>query len=218
MSSRPLHFLSLCLLLAACATQRRPQRAREAPGTFDYYLLALTGAPAFCAHETTNRSARECGSGRELGFVVHGLWPEREGGHPLENCRPGAPVSAAIIQDMLPVMPDPALIQHEWRTHGSCTGLSPGEYFTAITRTVKKVSIPGPYRALHTALQTTPGEIERRFGAVNHFATAGAVRVQCRDGELREVRICLSKDLEARPCPRGMRDCRAVEVFMRPVQ
>jgi ribonuclease T2 len=42
---------------------------------------------------------------------------------------------------MLAFMPDAGLIQHEWRTHGSCSGLSAEEYFTEVKRAAEKVRI-----------------------------------------------------------------------------
>ena len=210
----------VCLLLSgeACTRQGALRRGREAAGGFDYYVLALSWAPAFCAHQTTKRSAGECGAGREMGFVVHGLWPERDTGRPLENCLPSLPVPGNIAQQILPLMPDPGLIQHEWRTHGSCSGLSVADYFAAIERAADRIRVPEPYRAFHRALATGPGEIERRFAAVNHLHGTSALRVQCRAGEVRGVLVCLTKNLQPRPCSWNVRDCRAGELFMRPPQ
>jgi ribonuclease T2 len=210
----------VCLLLSggACGRRRNFRREREASGAFDYYVLALSWAPAFCAHETARRSAGECGVGRKLGFMVHGLWPERNTGQPLENCASVRPMARDLVQQMLPLMPDASLIQHEWRTHGSCSGLDAEEYFAAIRQAAERIQIPESYRSLHRALETGPGEIERRFAAVNHLHGTLAVRVQCRAGEARGVLVCLTKNLQPRPCSWTLRDCRARELFMRPPQ
>jgi ribonuclease T2 len=208
----------VCLLLSgeACGRQGAFRRGREAPGGFDYYVLALSWAPAFCAHETTKRSAGQCGAGRETGFVVHGLWPERDTGRPLENCLPSLPVPGNIVQQILPLIPDPGLIQHEWRAHGSCSGLSVEDYFAAVGRAADRIRIPESYRSLHRLLETGPGEIERKFAAVNRLHGTSAVRVQCRAGEVRGVLVCMTKNLQPRPCSWNVRDCRAGELFMRP--
>jgi ribonuclease T2 len=210
----------VCLLLAvgACSRPRKFRSSRQASGEFDYYVLALSWAPAFCAHEATNRGAGECGAGRNTGFMVHGLWPERDTGRQLENCGPVQPVAADIVRQTLSFMPDTALIQHEWRTHGSCSGLTAEDYFATVARAAEKIQIPQAYRSLHRMLETSAGEVERRFAAVNHLHGPSTVRVQCRAGEVREVRICLTKSLQPRPCSRSMRDCRAGELFMRPMQ
>jgi ribonuclease T2 len=210
----------VCLLLSGerCGRQGKFQSGREMSGGFDYYVLALSWAPEFCAHETAKRTAGECGAGREMGFVVHGLWPERDTGRPLENCAPVGRVTRDIVQQMLPLMPDPGLIQHEWRTHGSCSGLAVDDYFAAIEHAAHRIQIPGSYRSLHRAIETSPAEIERRFTAVNHVRGTSAVRVQCRAGEVRGVLVCLTKNLQPRSCSWSLRDCRAGELFMRPLQ
>jgi ribonuclease T2 len=208
-------FLLLCG--AACGRQTKFGSERNRSGRFDYYVLALSWAPTFCAHEATNRSAGECVSGHQVGFVVHGLWPERERGGLLENCTAVRPASPDVEQQMLAFMPDAGLIQHEWRTHGSCSGLSAEEYFTEVKRAAEKVRIPELYRSLHHALATSPGDVERRFAGVNYLRGVPAVRVQCRAGEVRGVLICLTKDLRPRACSWNVRDCRAGELFMRPL-
>lgn len=208
----------VCLLLSggACGRQHNFRTGRESSGEFDYYVLALSWAPAFCAHATPKRSAGECGPGSAMGFVVHGLWPERDTGRPPENCAPVQPVPRDIVQQMLTLMPDPGLIQHEWRTHGSCSGLNAEEYFAAIEHAAERIQVPESYRSLHRGLEMSPGEVERRFAVVNHLHGVPAVRVQCRTGELRGVLVCLTKNLQPRPCSRNLRECRARELFVRP--
>lgn len=207
--------VGLLAALAACTRQSR--RQRENGGGFGYYVLALSWTPGFCSHEPRNRHTQECGPGHERGFIVHGLWPEREGGRPLEYCTPVPRVNSDIITEMLPLMPDENLIQHEWRAHGSCSELSMERYFTTIRLAFERVHIPQGYRSLHRAVQTSPSEIERRFATANHLGGISAFRVQCRSGELTEVRVCLSRDLHPRPCS-ALRDCRAGELFIRPIQ
>ena len=58
--------IALAVMLAA--------QFRTAP--FDYYVLSLSWAPAFCAQPNeVARNPRECAVGRHIGFIVHGLWP-----------------------------------------------------------------------------------------------------------------------------------------------
>jgi ribonuclease I len=60
--------------------RRRPRRGRPEeqapPGQFDFYLLNLSWSPEFCA---THGESPECG--HNLGFVVHGLWPQDSNGN-----------------------------------------------------------------------------------------------------------------------------------------
>ncbi len=68
------------MLAATSATARSHKKAHQSEeATFSYYLLSLSYAPDFCAQPTGNKDPRECGSGRRIGFVVHGLWPQVEG-------------------------------------------------------------------------------------------------------------------------------------------
>jgi ribonuclease T2 len=54
-------------------------------GQFDFYVLALSWSPGFC--ENSGSRSRQCDSGRGLGFVTHGLWPQNEQGYP-SFCEP----------------------------------------------------------------------------------------------------------------------------------
>ena len=80
--------------------------------------------------------------GRRLGFVVHGLWPQLDdGGHP-SQCAPARPVAQDIVQRTLALIPGEGLIQHEWRDHGTCSGLSTAAYFDTVRRAYETVVIP----------------------------------------------------------------------------
>src|SRR5579872_3051728 len=91
--------------------------ANSAPGDFDFYLLNLSWSPEFC----TTHSSPECAS--HPGFVVHGLWPQNTDGTYPENCS-SAPGPANPSQ-YIDVIPTASLVQHEWATHGTCSGLAP---------------------------------------------------------------------------------------------
>ncbi len=116
--------------------------ADTSPGSFDFYLLNLSWAPEFCATHTSGRSSSECDPSRHYGFIVHGLWPENNDGSYPQKCAPAQPVSQAIVQQMLSVMPDRGLIQHEWATHGTCSGLASADYFAAVRNAYAEVQVP----------------------------------------------------------------------------
>lgn len=206
----------LCLALSGC---RGPEaNAQPGPGArFDYFVLALSWAPDFCAHSAGRGTSRECDPARHVGFVVHGLWPQRDYGRPLEDCAPVRPVSSAIVESMLPLMPDRGLIQHEWRAHGSCTDMPPREYFGLVRRAFAGVRLPrefsAPDRTVSLSVSRVENEVERDSGL-----PAGSVRLACREGQLSELRICFSKDLSGRPCSESVRECRAGQVTVLPVE
>jgi ribonuclease T2 len=56
--------------------------ARRVSGKFDYYVLALSWSPTYCASRAGRRDRQQCGTGRGYAFVVHGLWPQYEKGWP----------------------------------------------------------------------------------------------------------------------------------------
>lgn len=199
----------------ACANAQRCGTGGGTPGVFDYYVLALSWAPGYC--DTASRpSERECGHGRHLGFVVHGLWPQYENGRSPEGCAPPRPVAHDLVDRMLSLMPDPGLIQHEWACHGTCSGMAARDYFAAVDRAFQAVRVPDELRAPRQTNRIRVRDLERRFADVNH-ASPDSFRVVCRDGELMEVRACITKDLRLRPCSASVRECPANQVTVLPV-
>jgi ribonuclease T2 len=185
------------------------------PGTFDFYLLNLSWAPEFCATHTSGRSSSECDPSRHYGFIVHGLWPENNDGSYPQACAPAQPVAQAIVQQMLPLMPDRGLIQHEWAAHGTCSGLGSVDYFAAIRKAYAEVQIPQELRSPAHQESVSPAEIEQKFATANH-APLDAFRISCSQGEMVAVEVCMTKDLQFRQCGSGVRDCRAPQVLVRP--
>ena len=119
----------LCLIAALALGRAIAQRGIE-PGRFDYYVLVLGWTPSYCASEGNRRHDRQCDAERTHAFTLHGLWPQNTHGWP-EDCRtPKRPwVPQSVIDDLRDVMPSKNLIIHEYRAHGTCSGLEPDQYF-----------------------------------------------------------------------------------------
>src|ERR1700689_2963782 len=84
------------------------------PAPFDYYVLALSWAPAFCAQPgAASGNPKECAPGGGIGFIVHGLWPEAAAGKSPESCGTAKPVPKPVVDFVLRDMLSPGLIQHE---------------------------------------------------------------------------------------------------------
>ena len=210
--------LTIGLLAAVTASAAHRKRQRES-GPFDYYLLALSYAPDFCDQPTGNKDPRECGSGRHIGFVVHGLWPQGENSRGPENCANPSPVSQEIIRTTLNYIPTESLIQHEWSSHGTCSGLSAAEFFAALRKARDSVKIPDEFKQPNRRLQLSPAEIESKFSGSNPTFPKDAFRVTCyRDGELQEMRICLSKQLTPRACGTSAGQCPSSNVILNAVR
>ncbi len=209
----------LISVLVVTVISARPRKKRQQiDTTFSYYLLSLSYAPDFCAQPAGNKDPRECGSGRRVGFVVHGLWPQSESGRGPEDCGSVSPVSQDIIRITLAYIPSESLIQHEWTTHGSCTGLNSANYFALVRQARDMVKIPDDLKAPGKQLQLDSSEVETKFAAANPNFPKGAFRASCyRDAELQEVRISLNKDLSPRAFGGGGGSCTRT-VLIRPVR
>lgn len=211
--------LSVLLLAGALSfpVTAQPQGARGgASGNFDFYVLSLSWSATFCATDGRDRNTRQCDSGRNLGFVVHGLWPQFERGYP-SFCGPsGRNPSRANIDEALEVLPDAGLARHQWRKHGSCSGLSPSGYFAETRKARARVVIPSPFTAPRNSARWATREIEQAFIAINPGLRPDMMSVTCKRGLIEEVRICMTRDLRGfRPCPEVDRDaCRAPDVMI----
>lgn len=185
-------------------------------GQFDYYALSLSWAPTFCA-DPQHRRAQECDASRDTGFVIHGLWPQRENGRSPEYCG-NAPLEGEALHEASALIPDAGLARHEWKAHGTCSGLSPSAYFDAIKKARQAVRIPLPYADPRRGLRTSPMTVERRFAEASHITQDGAIRVHCAGNRLAEVRVCFTKSMDPRTCSESVGECRTSTIFIDPVR
>jgi ribonuclease T2 len=192
------------LLLASPAPAQRETRGGAA-GEFDFYVLALSWSPGFCETEGDAKGRSQCDAGRKLGFVVHGLWPQFTRGFPSECGPAGRTPSRVAMEQARGVFPEEGLARHQWRKHGTCSGLSPSDYFAAAKKARDAINIPRPFAAPDAEQNWTPIDIERAFVAANPGLRTDMMAVECRRGTLSEVRICFSKDL------RGFMTCGEVD-------
>ena len=219
----------MALLLAAphMATARG-----ERPGLFDYYVLSMSWSPSWCMTRKQQRQRRDdaqCHAGGGTGFVLHGLWPQFRRGWP-SQCpvsREKRFVPDAVIREVLDVMPSKGLVIHEWRKHGTCSGLSPRAYFSLSEKLFRMVKVPAAYQHPTRPLQRTPRQIRKEFADANRAAgfTADSFTVICTGkgrGEalLKEIRVCFTP--VGRPSRCGANEqraqCRARVVVVPPVR
>jgi ribonuclease T2 len=204
---------------------RQPPPRNEA-GRFDYYAMVLSWSPTHCAASARGPQDPQCNprDGRSFAFVLHGLWPQHERGFP-ESCptreRPFVP--QATIDRMLDIMPSPGLVVHEYRKHGTCSGLAPDAYYDLSRRLFYKVKIPPRYERPNQAFFVTPGEVTQDFVSVNAGLKPEMLGIVCGGpgGRLREVRVCFSREGEFRACggneaPRRL--CSLPRMFVPPVR
>ena len=210
--------LALASLLGAAQDPAFAQRQRGEPGEFDYYVLSLSWSPSFCETRAGANAPDQCGA-RPFSFVVHGLWPQYERGFP-ESCQAPPPrLSRQIVDEMLDLMPARKLVYHEWDKHGTCSGLDQREYFDTIRKARELVKIPAKFDHPQEPLNVAPGEVVDAFVEANEGLAAAGITVDCDRRFLREVRICMTRDLKFRDCSRGAtRACRTESLLMPPVR
>ncbi len=224
-------FLAALLALAGCEPQSEATKkpaAADAPLAaadavpqgkgFDFYVLSLSWSPSYCEAEGENANRQQCSAGRPYAFVVHGLWPQFERGFPAD-CGGDGEVSNETLRGLYDLMPSAGLIRHQWRKHGTCSGLSQSDYFRVLRLAREKIVVPPAFRRLDDYRTLPPAEMEKAYLDANPGLAAEDVAVTCDRRYLREVRICLSKDLGFRACPEvDRRACRAGKVVMPPVR
>jgi ribonuclease T2 len=213
--------LFAALLLSACSGESEQQKEAVAtsPATttpiataqakaqpvplgsgFDFYVLSLSWSPSWCLENDPSGRSQQCAAENDHGFIVHGLWPQNEQGYP-EFCRTRESdrVPEALGRTLFDIMPSMGLIGHEWRKHGSCSGLSQKDYFTVLRAAREKVTIPSTLHS-ETRQRTNAAEIETSLTAANPGLRNDALAVTCAAGRVDEVRICFNKDLSFRAC------------------
>lgn len=221
--------LVLAAFCAACAPADKAEAPQDGAvsrtaaipaGTgFDFYVLSLSWSPSYCEAEGENASNQQCGHGRPYAFIVHGLWPQYERGYP-RDCDSGErDVPRQTLASLYDIMPSAGLIRHEWRTHGTCTGLSQADYFAVLRKAREAVTVPAEFRRLDSYRTLDPDAAERAFLEANPALEPEGVAVTCDRRYLRDVRICMTMDLSFRTCPEVDRAaCRRATVVMPPVR
>ncbi|MBB5049842.1 ribonuclease T2 [Rhodopseudomonas rhenobacensis] len=216
--------LITAITLATAGAAVAQDRRQNAPGEFDFYVLALSWSPSFCQEAAERGHAgrsqdTQCGGERPYSFVVHGLWPQYERGFPDYCQRPAPRLDRNLMASMLDLMPAPGLIYNEWDKHGTCSGLGARGYFETVRKARAAVKIPPEFLELAAEKTVAPDEVEAAFIKVNPGLSNSAVAVTCSRSRLSEVRICMSKDLQFRACEEiDRRGCRREQVVMPPLR
>jgi len=213
--------LIFCAALAGLSHSHA--RAAGTPGDFDYYVLALSWSPSFCANEGGAKKSAQCSGTRPYAFVLHGLWPQYKTGWP-DYCKTTTrtEVPRRLINAMLDIMPARGLVIHQYKKHGACSGLDPERYFQAARRAFEHIKIPARYLSPRKPVIVSPREIENDFLKTNQWLTPDMISIACgRNKRLREVRICFSKALHLTPCGANETQeklCRMNKIIMPPVR
>ncbi len=203
----------------------RTQRSNE-PGKFDYYVLSLSWSPTYCAGAYRDGNDPQCGfRARPYAFVLHGVWPQFERGWPQDCPSPDRGfVPRAVANRMLDIMPSDKLVFHEYRKHGTCSGLGVDGYFELARNLYEKIKIPQRLAVITDprTFVSTP-EVLADFLAANPGMKSDGIVLTCGGPgpRLQEIRICFDKGGNFRSCGRNenqARLCTSSRVYMPPVR
>lgn len=203
---------ALCLALPALAEGARA-------GPFDYYVLALSWSPGWCATTGADRGASQCEASRDASFVLHGLWPQNETGYP-SYCRtaerdPSRSASAAMED----IMGSDGAAWHQWKKHGRCTGKTAADYYALARQAYESIAIPPVFALLARDLRLPAAVVEDAFLEANPGLRRDTITITCAKGRIAEARICLTQDLHPRRCGADViRDCQMTDALMEKVR
>jgi ribonuclease T2 len=210
---RLLRFLVLSATLTASVARADGERA----GVFDYYVLALSWSPNWCALEGDARHADQCET--DAGWILHGLWPQCHRGWPAFCPTVERAPSRRMTGDMADIMGSGGLAWHQWNKHGSCSGLTASAYYELSRQAYATVDRPPVFRSLDKPVTLPAALVEEAFIKANPDLTPDMITVTCKQGHIQEARICLSKSLSPVPCgPDVVRDCKLKDAMFTPLR
>lgn len=191
----------------------------EPAGEFDYYVMALSWSPTWCALEGDRRGSPQCDPDADNGWVLHGLWPQFEIGWPSFCTTQARNPSRADTRAEAELFGSSGNAWHQWNKHGRCTGLTADNYYRLAREAYSKVTRPELLRKLQDPIRLPARVIEDAFLEDNPNLSADQITITCKSGRIQEARICLTRDLEPRRCGADViRDCRATDALLDPIR
>lgn len=211
-----MRWLKICCLAAVWGLP--VQAGGERAGVFDYYVLSMSWSPNWCATTGRAQGSPQCDAGRRFGWVLHGLWPQYALGYPSYCRTANAPPSRRMTAEMADVMGTSGLAWHQWKKHGSCTGLAAGDYYALAREAFAQVKVPEVFGRLDRSVKLPASVVEEAFLKANAGWTADMLTITCKDGFIQEARLCLTRELEPRRCGADVvRDCAMKDALLEPI-
>ena len=191
----------------------------ERAGDFDYYVLALSWSPTWCALEGDARGSPQCDAEYDFGWVLHGLWPQYEDGWPSYCPTRERNPSRTRTRQESDLFGSSGSAWHQWNKHGRCSGLSADEYYALSREAYGRVTRPGLFRKLEDPVRLPAAVVEQAFLEENPELRADQITITCKSGRIQEARICLTRDLELRRCGHDViRDCTMKNALFDPIR
>lgn len=189
----------------------------EKAGVFDYYVMALSWSPNWCALEGDARDAEQCET--NAGWILHGLWPQYHRGWPAFCPTVERAPSRRMTGEMADIMGSGGLAWHQWKKHGVCSGLSATQYYALSREAYGRITRPEVFRKLDKPVTLPASLVEEAFIKANPMLEPDMITVTCKDSHIQEVRVCLSRDLDPVPCGRDVvRDCTLKDAQFTPIR
>mgnify|MGYP001580743915 CR=1 FL=1 len=211
---RSLKILVSMILLATPALSQTHKA-----GEFDYYVLALSWSPTWCAIEGDARNSPQCDSSDDFGWVMHGLWPQYHRGWPSHCNTTHRNPPTGLTDQMADIMGTSGLAWYQWKKHGRCSGLSAEDYYALSRTAYESVTRPAVFRKLDRSVKLPASVVEDAFLKANPQLDQDMLTITCRDGFIQEARVCLSRDLTPVPCGRDViRDCTMKDAQFDPIR
>lgn len=207
-------------MLLALIMGTSPARADGEPaGAFDYYVLALSWSPNWCALEGDARQSPQCDPRQDRGWVLHGLWPQYDRGWPAFCRTTQRNPPRGVTEGMTDIMGTAGLAWYQWKKHGRCTGLPAEDYFTLSRTAYDSINRPEVFRRLDKPVRLPAAIVEEAFLKANPQLDKDMLTITCRDGYIQEARVCLSKNLDPVACGRDViKDCSLGNARFEPVR
>ncbi len=210
-------FALVILLIAALSPMAHAKG--EKSGQFDYYVMALSWSPNWCALEGDDRKSPQCDPREDFGWTLHGLWPQFHRGWPSFCPTTERQPNRSTTNAMADIMGTSGLAWYQWKKHGVCSGLSASAYYDLSRRAYESIKRPAVFRKLKNPVKLPASVVEEAFLKANPELEPDMITITCREGRIQEARICLSKTLTPVPCGRDMaRDCRIKDAVLNPVR
>eukprot|EP00752_Nemacystus_decipiens_P011496 g10208.t1 len=175
------------------------------PGEFNLYIFAMSWKPEWCYHQNFP-GCKKPRSFWENNLTIHGLWPDYGDGtypttctsEPYDHDRVVNAVGLDVLETLWPNIQVPEELgrkkydsfwEHEWTKHGTCTGLSMEDYFSAAASLLQQRFVTPPQLSGNVGGHTTRVELEDAYGG------DGMAVLDCRGKvHLNQVYLCLEQD------------------------
>lgn len=191
----------------------------EKSGEFDYYVMALSWSPNWCALEGDARRSPQCDTAHDFGWTLHGLWPQYHRGWPAFCPTSERQPNRGLTETMADIMGTSGLAWYQWKKHGVCSGLSAPDYYALSRRAYGVINRPDVFRKLAEPIRLPAAVVEQAFLRANPGLAPDMITITCKSGRIQEARICLSRDLVPVPCGRDVvRDCTMKDARFDPVR